>query len=254
MEDSKIKEFLNRIAQIESNGGRNINHKVITSGIQKGDSAIGTYGLMPKTIDEIADRSGDPELKKLKDMTADEKRDYIIKNPLVESQLATTLAKHVLDREKGNEEMASYAWNQGHNLTPEQIAKRDYLSSDYVQKYDKLAGQQPSNKPPVLPLNVQGTPSGDKVIASLGGMGSDPTLALNASQKDELQSYLAARKPAAIEEIATAAKPIAEALTTPMEQPTQKLQPLDVPVMPASPPKFNSINELIAKYNALGRK
>jgi hypothetical protein len=252
MSDSKIQEFLNHIAQIESNGGKNINHKVITSGLQKGDSAIGTYGLMPKTIDEIADRSGDPELKKLKDMTAEEKHDYILKNPLVEKQLATTLAQHVLDRQKGNEEKAAFAWNQGHNLTPEQIDKRNYQTSDYVQKFDKIAGQQPQAKLPSL--SIDGTPAGNRVISSLGGMGSDPTLALNASQKDELQSYLAARKPAAIDEIATAAKPIAQTLTTPIEQPTQELPQLNVPVVPASSPKFNSINELIAKYNALGRK
>jgi hypothetical protein len=190
MDNSQVDEFLRNIGQIESAGGKNTNHPVIKSGIQKGDSAIGTYGLMPNTVDEIASKSKDPAINSLTDMSSAEKKDYIEKNPAVEKILATQLAEKVLANQGGDAQKAAYAWNQGHNLSPDSIVKRDYQNSDYVQKYNKAAGQQPDESSfpkirglagstaPTLPspLSIEGTPSADIVRSSLGDtrdVGSD---------------------------------------------------------------------------------
>lgn len=142
--------FLSTISKIESNGGTNFNHQPITSGPQKGQTAIGTYGLLPNTVDEVATRSGDKSLKPLLDMSGDEKKSFLESNPQIENKVARTLASYVLNRQGGDEQKAAYSWLNGHNLTPDQITQRDYQSSPYVQKYQKLSGQSQNKAPKQL--------------------------------------------------------------------------------------------------------
>ena len=52
----KVQRFLKTIQMIESSGGKNFNHPEIESGIHEGHRAIGNYGLMPNTVQEIATR------------------------------------------------------------------------------------------------------------------------------------------------------------------------------------------------------
>lgn len=89
-----IAKFLQNIAKIESSNGRDMDHRVISSGIHAGDSAIGKYGLMPNTIDEFKARHG-------KDLT--------------EQEVAEKLAEFVLTKTGGDEPLAAALWNQGHN-------------------------------------------------------------------------------------------------------------------------------------------
>jgi hypothetical protein len=42
--------------------------------------------------------------------------------------------------------MAAYAWNQGHNLKPQQIIDRNFASAPYVQKFDLLKNKLKGNK------------------------------------------------------------------------------------------------------------
>lgn len=143
--DDKVKSFLDKIAMIESSGGKNVNHKTMEGGIHKGTAAIGRYGLMPNTIKEIVKRerlSGneDPELEMLEMLEPDELTEYVNTNPEIEDRLAKSLAQRVLGRFP-SEEQAAYAWNMGHNLTPEKLQERGYESHPYVQKYQKYANK-----------------------------------------------------------------------------------------------------------------
>ena len=121
-----IDDFLNRIAQLESSGGENTDHPEVKSGLQKGSTAIGTYGLMPNTIREILNRKrlanqlqpADQELMKMND---DQIREKVSSDPDLEKALAQQLATHVLQRQKGDEDRAAYSWNMGHNLSPQRI-------------------------------------------------------------------------------------------------------------------------------------
>ena len=143
MDESQIKQFLEKIAELESSSGKNLEHKTMQSGIHKGTSAIGRYGMMPNTVDEVirrATRTGDPsvEMQKLSAMSPDEKKLYLQQNPELENQLAESLAGHVLEKQGGDEEKAAYSWLYGHNLSPEKVQERDYSNSPYVQRFRNL--------------------------------------------------------------------------------------------------------------------
>lgn len=143
---NKIQDFLNRIAQIESTNGQNMNHPQIQSGIHAGDQAIGRYGLMPNTVSEVLNRMRmngtlTPELQKLQAMQHPEMKALLEQNPQLEDQIAQSLAQRVLTRQP-NEDAAAYSWHSGTNLMPEQIAARPIENNDYVKKYNEL-----KNKP-----------------------------------------------------------------------------------------------------------
>jgi hypothetical protein len=115
--------FLNTISQIESSGGQNINHPVSNAPIQAGQQAVGQYGLMPNTVQEMARRTRGPA--------------SIAPGSPEEQQVAEQLATRVLNRFQ-DPNMAAYAWHSGHNLTPDQVKERDYMNDPYVQKFQKI--------------------------------------------------------------------------------------------------------------------
>lgn len=134
-EDGKMtqEEFLNYISQIESSGGKNTNHPVVNSGVNAGDRAVGQYGLMPNTIKDTVKRgvaSGElpQEMSQVDPSQMDQS---------TEQQIAGALAHRVLNKYQ-DPNMAAYAWNQGTSLSPDQIKGRDFMNSDYVQKFNKV--------------------------------------------------------------------------------------------------------------------
>ena len=48
-----VDKFLDTTSGIESSFGRNKQHKQLQHGMHKGMSAIGSFGLMPNTVDDI---------------------------------------------------------------------------------------------------------------------------------------------------------------------------------------------------------
>lgn len=135
--------FLNTIQQIESSGGQNTNHPTMQAGIHAGEAAMGKYGLMPNTLREIANRArlsgqSNPEIKNVGAMAdGQQMKAYIEQHPEVEQMFAEQLAGRLL-KKFPNEEQAAYSWNQGHNLSPEAVAKRKYKDHDYVKKFNQL--------------------------------------------------------------------------------------------------------------------
>lgn len=115
--------FLNAISQIESSGGTNLSHPISNAPIQAGQQAVGQYGLMPNTVQEMAHRNRSPA--------------SIAPGSPEEQQVANQLADRVLNRFQ-DPNMAAYAWHSGHNLTPDQVQQRDYLQDPYVQKFQKI--------------------------------------------------------------------------------------------------------------------
>ncbi len=135
--------FLDAIQKIESSGGKNFDHPTMKAGIHAGDTAIGRYGFMPNTVREIgvrAKRAGEmnPDMEAVASMAdPSEMKAYLEQNPEIEQMFAEQLAKRLL-KKFPNEEQAAYSWNQGHNLSPESLAKRDYVNHDYVKKFNQL--------------------------------------------------------------------------------------------------------------------
>ena len=140
-----LNEFLQRIQQIESSNGQNMDHPVVQNGIQAGDQAIGRYGLMPNTVRELINRrrlqgTSTSELQDLSNMPSDEMKQHIEANPDLEDDLAQQLAIKVTRDQQGDEDKAAYSWTNGHNLTPDKISPEQLEDSPYVQKFRKLKG------------------------------------------------------------------------------------------------------------------
>ncbi len=143
MDQQQIDAFLKRIGQLESSGGRNLNHKVMEHGMHKGDAALGTYGFMPNTINEMLVRmkqanSLTPELAGLEGKKGEDLSKAYYSSPEIEKQLANFMARRVLENQQGDELKAAYSWYHGHNLSPENITPEKIEKADYTQKYRKL--------------------------------------------------------------------------------------------------------------------
>ncbi len=131
-------DFLKYISQIESSGGKNTKHPEVTSGVNAGDRAVGQYGLMPNTIRDTVKRGlASGELPRNMAGLSSHGADLSNIDPASESAVANALAHRVLNKYQ-DPNMAAYAWNQGTSLSPDQIKQRDFMNSNYVQKFNKV--------------------------------------------------------------------------------------------------------------------
>ena len=147
LREDELEKFLNAIGMVESSGGQNFAHKPLTRGIHAGHSAAGTYGLMPNTMNEVLNRlrrqgTDVSDLQHLQTMAPDKMKQEVEANPDIEKRIASELAKHVLERQGGNEEKAAYSWFQGHNLHPKEVDRQKYQEHDYVKKFKKYRGNK----------------------------------------------------------------------------------------------------------------
>lgn len=137
-------QFLQDMASIESSNGLDLAHKEVTHGIQKGDTAIGRYGLMPNTIKELAQRMARQKklaqsLEPVQSLPKEQLAEFITQNPEAEDQLALQLQRHIRSRPGvTTPEQANYMWQYGHNLTGDKLNERKYEESDRAQKFKKL--------------------------------------------------------------------------------------------------------------------
>lgn len=142
--DDQTAKFLEKIKMIESSGGIDTNHPEMTHGIHKGQSAYGSYGLMPNTQQEILNRirlkSGglDPDLQKIYKEDPDYVKAVLSARPDLEERLAQELAEKVISDSKGDEEIAAYKWNMGHNLPSDRITPEKLDNSEYVKRFRSL--------------------------------------------------------------------------------------------------------------------
>lgn len=136
-EPDEVDDFLTRVGRNESGGGQNFNHQQIQSGNEAGQTAIGTYGLLPNTVRETLNKAQDPKLEYLNDMDDQELKANLESNPDTEYQVARHLAERVLNNQGGDAEKAAFAWRHGHNLPSSRIEKANYQNDDYVKKFNR---------------------------------------------------------------------------------------------------------------------
>lgn len=140
--DVVTKRFLKIIGKMESNNGKNTNHSPAEYGVSKGDTAVGKYGLMPKTIQDL--KENNPSLKDVED----------------EEVLAKRLAEQVLERSKGDEAVAAGLWRFGHYTDPkrfEEIKKKDY-PQEYLRNLNEM------NIPDSLEPNPMNLESDESIV------------------------------------------------------------------------------------------
>jgi hypothetical protein len=106
--------FLGTISMIESSGGKNTNHALVTQGSHAGTRAMGEWGLMPKTVRGLG---YDP--------------DVVRNDPQLQRVVASSLVDD-LGREFNDPTAAALAWYSG----PE--AGRRYLAGKPMSKDEQL--------------------------------------------------------------------------------------------------------------------
>ena len=148
MDADKIKAYLEAIKANESSGGKNTKHKTISSGVSKGDKAVGKYGITPNTAKEMMNRYPELDQEGLKalpnsdlaaKLSADEKTPDALRarGPAsLDDQIAEKLAEHNLDKYP-DVPSALAAWNAGHNLPTSKLHKllnTDSYAKEYADK------------------------------------------------------------------------------------------------------------------------
>ncbi len=141
-----FEKFAKLISQLESSGGKNTKHQAIEGGLQDGQVAVGKYGLLPNTIEEMVKRAqlegtSLPEMDELSGMEQSSISQRVAKNPELEEEIAFRLYDHISKKTKDPEKMA-YMWNSGHNMDPEK-ATIGAVNDPYVDKFNKALKQEP---------------------------------------------------------------------------------------------------------------
>lgn len=144
--DKDKQSFLGSVGQIESSGGKNTNHPWMESGMHKGNRAIGTYGFMPNTIKDLANKTEDPSIKNLAEMDQFGMEKAIKANPSLEKKLADVMYNHLNERYAGDKDKMMYAWQQGH-YTPSESIDQDTLDrSDRIAKYHGMQNRMTAKR------------------------------------------------------------------------------------------------------------
>lgn len=142
--------WLATIGQLESRGGQDTAHTPQSTGLHAGTQAIGTWGLMPKTVKEQAamfknpqsafrNEVGldytDPEVEALADMDTDEIFEKVKNNPKLEQRLVRYLQLTIGNRTNFNPDKMAYSWRFGSSLRDKDITPEMLDQSGYVKKF-----------------------------------------------------------------------------------------------------------------------
>ena len=160
-----IEKFKRIIAENESAGGTNFNHQQLKSGPLKGQTAAGSYGIVPGTlIDYVkkATKLGIPVDEDIKNLA--NRNDYdnitqeINKNPSLNSRLGDLYSKTILQQNNGDVEMSALNHRFGHNYgldKKEELKQR--LNKNNEDWYLKRFGNLLDNKNHPIPLERKPT-------------------------------------------------------------------------------------------------
>lgn len=129
-----VNDFLHKIAFLESSYGQNLNHPEVTRGPNSGTSAMGEYGIMPLTAQDLDKQYGINELQGLNIEDIPQKME---ESPGLDHRIASTLASKLLN--KNPSEVAAYKWEHGQNTKPS-LEQLD--NSQRVQRFRVLQGMK----------------------------------------------------------------------------------------------------------------
>lgn len=138
------------LAQVESSGGRNLDHAKLLRGMHKGHTAGGPWGMMPNTAKYVLGiskglRNKYPDLKsRSKDI--DKHHLYFTnamnKNPDAAYDFAKTLYNHLDTVHDSDIDKIAHSWHHGIGGTNKASKKkRDHSKSEYNTKFNKFLGK-----------------------------------------------------------------------------------------------------------------
>ena len=168
--EKQLKDFLAVTKKIESSDGRNTDHATMKSGIHAGQAAMGSYGLMPNTIREFANRQKDPQLKALAALPEEQMRATLAADPGLEERVAGYVASHVLNKYQ-DPKVANFAFQYGHNLPVEratsEYAKKDPDRLAKFEKYSQEIAQPQAAPMEALVPTMQAAQIGEPPVAPI---------------------------------------------------------------------------------------
>jgi hypothetical protein len=147
--EEQIAPFLAKMSEMESSGGKNVDHKRMVAGIHAGDVAQGQWGLMPNTIKELTYTKGDerdPKIEQLRGMPLDVITEEAKQNPELERKYAEALARKILTNSMGDEELAAVGWRYGHNLNEGKLQNIAKKKRGYLNRFKKLFELEPKKE------------------------------------------------------------------------------------------------------------
>lgn len=155
----KIKKFLDSISMNESSGGKNTEHETMQTGIHAGDTAVGNYGLMPNTVQEMHKRmkmEGNPNYNPdIIDADSTQVQDMLKQNPQLQQQAAEYMAGMLLKKTGGDPEAAAYGWRYGHNAPADQLIEKS-IDNPYVNSFDQYYNKIPAQNFTSLKNKIRG--------------------------------------------------------------------------------------------------
>lgn len=184
-EEGELDAFLNTLREKESSGGKDFNHPVIKSGMHKGTSAIGNFGLMPRTTQDFLMRE-----KKIRGKVLPEDLNEIAnldpndveamnqlklkleQDPDKERRIARMLAETVLKKHAGDEERAAWGWKMGTSTPSDKITDDTLNKEEYIQAYRKNKPKffQPEKDIASTPEPIEEIPEEPSVFNKLKNM------------------------------------------------------------------------------------
>lgn len=150
--------FQQLLSLLESSGGKQLEHQPVEGGMHEGTKAMGEFGLMPITAQELSKQNPEQsELDKLI-MNADPSsvQEILASNPGKYKQFIDQMSQKVLDKSGGNAEEAAMRWLAGPNSSQRRISNvaeetpgradkiQDFLkaSEPVVPTYTEQLGEQ----------------------------------------------------------------------------------------------------------------
>jgi len=118
----------------------------MNTGMHKGTRAIGSYGLMPKTVDDLIKRN--PKYSDIANMDPITKKQHMEANPHIERDIASQLVDRLMKKTQDPMKIA-YMWNHGTSLNPNNISNEVLQKDDYTNKFNKLKEKFKNNSIPL---------------------------------------------------------------------------------------------------------
>ena len=136
MDKQKFKQL---ISLLESSSGTQTQQPTVNSGMHTGTKAIGEYGMMPKTIQDLAktriNQDQGSNLDQIVQQANPKSVDEILaSNPDKYQQYMDQMGNKVLDKSKGNAEEAAMRWLAGPNASKEKINDAEDADPNRMEK------------------------------------------------------------------------------------------------------------------------
>jgi len=119
---------------MESSNGQNIDHSTMNKGMHKGTSAMGEYGLMPRTAQDIVKNSNEPLDQIVKNAHPSQVEEILKGNPQAYERYVDKYLDKVTKKTADPVE-AAVKWHNGPNMKPDAIKR--YIASDPNQYVDR---------------------------------------------------------------------------------------------------------------------